>query len=78
MKILESIAWIVLGFVIVFIFMELVRRLCMSDASKSKTNEASKHNNGKSLVNTITALVATIYKCNEGKNETCVATNLIP
>lgn len=45
MKILESIAWIVLGFVIVFIFMELVRRLCMSDASKSKTNEASNHNN---------------------------------
>jgi hypothetical protein len=45
MKILESIAWIVLGFMIVFIFMELVRRLCMSDASKSKTNEAPNHNN---------------------------------
>jgi hypothetical protein len=26
-------------------FMELVRRLRMSDASKSKTNEASNHNN---------------------------------
>jgi purine-cytosine permease-like protein len=44
MKILESIAWIVLGFVIVFIFMELVRRLRMPDASKSETNEASNHN----------------------------------
>lgn len=77
MKILESIAWIVLGFVIVFIFMELVRRLCMSDASKSKTNEASKHNNVSPL--SIQSLPwSPLFKCNEGKYETRVVTNLIP
>jgi hypothetical protein len=77
MKIFKSIAWIVLGFVIAFIFMELVRRLRMSDASKFMTNEASNHNNVSPL--SIQSLPwSPLFKCNEGKNETCVATNLIP
>jgi hypothetical protein len=49
----------------------------MSDASKFMTNEASNHNNESPL--SIQSLPwSPLFKCNEGKNETCVATNLIP
>jgi hypothetical protein len=49
----------------------------MSDASKSKTNEASKHNNVSPL--SIQSLPwSPLFKCNEGKYETRVVTNLIP